>query len=68
MRAAIEALGYSPNQLEVEIIQLVHLFEDGVQVKMSKRTGKSVTMRDLIEEVGLMRRDISLQCVVQIHI
>ncbi|EGY1138811.1 arginine--tRNA ligase [Listeria monocytogenes] len=53
MRAAIEALGYSPNQLEVEIIQLVHLFEDGVQVKMSKRTGKSVTMRDLIEEVGL---------------
>lgn len=53
MRAAIEALGYSPKQLEVEIIQLVHLFEDGVQVKMSKRTGKSVTMRDLIEEVGL---------------
>ncbi|MBC1521889.1 arginine--tRNA ligase [Listeria aquatica] len=53
MRAAIEALGYKPGQLEVEIIQLVHLYENGEQVKMSKRTGKSVTMRDLIEEVGL---------------
>ncbi|WP_163655088.1 arginine--tRNA ligase [Listeria sp. PSOL-1] len=53
MRAAIEALGYEPKQLEVEIIQLVHLYENGEQVKMSKRTGKSVTMRDLIEEVGL---------------
>lgn len=53
MRAAIESLGYSPDHLEVEIIQLVHLYEDGKQVKMSKRTGKSVTMRDLIEEVGL---------------
>ncbi|EUJ32735.1 arginyl-tRNA ligase [Listeria floridensis FSL S10-1187] len=53
MRAAIEALGYKPSQLEVEIIQLVHLYENGEQVKMSKRTGKSVTMRDLIEEVGL---------------
>ncbi|MBC1499661.1 arginine--tRNA ligase [Listeria weihenstephanensis] len=53
MRAAIESLGYSPDHLEVEIIQLVHLYENGEQVKMSKRTGKSVTMRDLIEEVGL---------------
>lgn len=53
MRGAIEALGYSPEQLEVEIIQLVHLYENGEQVKMSKRTGKSVTMRDLVEEVGL---------------
>ncbi|MBA3926169.1 arginine--tRNA ligase [Listeria rustica] len=53
MRAAIESLGYTPDHLEVEIIQLVHLYEDGKQVKMSKRTGKSVTMRDLIEEVGL---------------
>ncbi|MBC1246975.1 arginine--tRNA ligase [Listeria booriae] len=53
MRAAIQSLGYSPDHLEVEIIQLVHLYENGEQIKMSKRTGKSVTMRDLIEEVGL---------------
>lgn len=53
MKAAIEALGYDPNMLEVEIIQLVSLYQNGEKVKMSKRTGKAVTMRDLMEEVGL---------------
>ncbi|PAD67629.1 arginine--tRNA ligase [Bacillus sp. 7586-K] len=53
MKAAIEALGYSKDTLEVEIIQLVHLYKNGEKMKMSKRTGKAVTMRDLIEEVGL---------------
>lgn len=53
MKAAIEALGYNRDQLEVEVIQLVHLFKDGEKMKMSKRTGKAVTMRDLIEMVGL---------------
>ncbi|MGE7603832.1 arginine--tRNA ligase [Peribacillus sp. NPDC097675] len=53
MKAAIEALGYNREQLEVEIIQLVHLFKDGEKMKMSKRTGKAVTMRDLVEMVGL---------------
>ncbi len=53
MKAAIEALGYSKETLEVEIIQLVHLYKNGEKMKMSKRTGKAVTMRELIEEVGL---------------
>ncbi|WP_096156321.1 MULTISPECIES: arginine--tRNA ligase [Bacillus] len=53
MKAAIEALGYGKEALEVEIIQLVHLFQNGEKMKMSKRTGKAVTMRDLMEEVGL---------------
>lgn len=53
MRAAIQALGYNKEALEVEIIQLVHLYKDGEKMKMSKRTGKAVTMRDLVEEVGL---------------
>lgn len=53
MKAAIEALGYNREQLEVEIIQLVHLYKNGEKMKMSKRTGKAVTMRDLIDEVGL---------------
>lgn len=53
MKAAVEALGYNPDQLEVEIIQLVHLYKNGEKMKMSKRTGKAVTMRDLVEEVGL---------------
>ncbi|ALC82766.1 MULTISPECIES: arginine--tRNA ligase [Bacillus] len=53
MNAAIEAMGYPKETLEVEIIQLVHLYKNGEKMKMSKRTGKAVTMRDLIEEVGL---------------
>lgn len=53
MKAAIEALGYEKGTLEVEIIQLVNLYKNGEKMKMSKRTGKAVTMRDLIEEVGL---------------
>ncbi|WP_456273016.1 arginine--tRNA ligase [Bacillus sp. AK031] len=53
MKAAIEALGYKRDSLEVEVIQLVHLFKNGEKMKMSKRTGKAVTMRDLVEEVGL---------------
>ncbi|MBS4223472.1 arginine--tRNA ligase [Lederbergia citrea] len=53
MKAAVEALGYDRDRLEVEVIQLVHLYKDGEKMKMSKRTGKAVTMRELIEEVGL---------------
>lgn len=53
MKAAIQALGYDQNILEVEIMQMVSLFKNGEKVKMSKRTGKAVTMRELIEEVGL---------------
>ncbi len=53
MKAAIQALGYDKDALEVEIIQLVHLYKNGEKVKMSKRTGKAVTMRELVEEVGL---------------
>lgn len=53
MKAAVQALGYDPEQLQVQIIQMVNLFENGEKVKMSKRTGKAVTMRDLMEEVGI---------------
>ena len=53
MKAAIEALGYTPDTLEVEIIQMVNLFENGEKVKMSKRTGKAVTLRELMDEVGI---------------
>ncbi|MDR7078646.1 arginyl-tRNA synthetase [Neobacillus niacini] len=53
MKAAIQSLGYGRDALEVEIIQLVHLYKDGEKMKMSKRTGKAVTMRDLVDEVGL---------------
>ncbi|KHF38772.1 arginine--tRNA ligase [Halalkalibacter okhensis] len=53
MRAAIQALGYAPEQLDVQIIQMVSLYQGGEKVKMSKRTGKAVTLRDLMEEVGI---------------
>jgi len=53
MKAAIEALGFDREKLEVEVIQLVHLYKNGEKMKMSKRTGKAVTLRELVEEVGL---------------
>ena len=52
MKAAVGALGYHPNQLEVLILQMVSLYRNGELVKMSKRTGQSVTLNELIEEVG----------------
>jgi arginyl-tRNA synthetase len=52
MKAAIQALGGKPDTLEVIINQMVNLYQGGEKVKMSKRTGKAVTMRDLMEEVG----------------
>ncbi|MCZ2257492.1 arginine--tRNA ligase [Sporosarcina sp. G11-34] len=53
MKAAIEALGYEKDTLEVIVAQMVHLFKDGERMMMSKRTGKAVTLRELVEEVGL---------------
>lgn len=53
MKAAIQALGHDADTLEVAIIQMVNLFENGEKVKMSKRTGKAVTLRELMEEVGI---------------
>lgn len=52
MKAAMLALGYEPDQLEILILQMVSLYRNGELVKMSKRTGKSVTLNELIEEVG----------------
>ncbi|QKY70506.1 arginine--tRNA ligase [Lentibacillus sp. CBA3610] len=53
MRAAIQALGYPAEKFAVEIIQTVSLFEGGEKVRMSKRTGNAVALRDLMEEVGI---------------
>jgi len=52
VKAAIASLGYRPEQLEVLIVQMVSLYRSGQLVKMSKRTGQSVTLSELIEEVG----------------
>ncbi|WP_379137555.1 arginine--tRNA ligase [Paenibacillus sp. sgz500958] len=53
MKAAMSALGNDPEKLVVLIAQMVSLFQDGEKVKMSKRTGKAVTMEELMEEVGI---------------
>ncbi|UOY91261.1 arginine--tRNA ligase [Ectobacillus sp. JY-23] len=53
MKAAIQALGHDRDTLEVEIIQMVQLYQNGEKMKMSKRTGKAVTLRELMEEVGV---------------
>lgn len=50
--AGLEALGYDKNKVKVVIHQFVTLMENGSQVKMSKRSGKSYTLDDLIDEVG----------------
>ncbi len=52
MKAAIQALGHDPQDLEVVITQLVRLERDGVEVKISKRSGDLITLEDLITEVG----------------
>lgn len=53
MKAAVEALGYNREKLDIQITQMVSLVQGGEKVKMSKRTGKAVTLRELMEEVGL---------------
>lgn len=50
--AGVKALGYDNSRIKVLIHQFITLTENGQQVKMSKRTGKSYTLDDLLEEVG----------------
>lgn len=51
MKGAMEAIGYSGDKLNVVLMQLVKLVKGGELVKMSKRTGKSIQLGDLLEEV-----------------
>ena len=53
MKAAMEALGYNKDHLEVDICQMVRMIENGEEVKMSKRTGNAITIRELIDDIGL---------------
>ena len=52
MRAALTALSGGQAELDVKICQLVRLFRAGEPVKMSKRAGTFVTLRDVVDEVG----------------
>lgn len=53
LKASIEALGNDSEKLQVDIIQMVRLVENGEEVKMSKRLGNAVTIRELCDEVGV---------------
>jgi arginyl-tRNA synthetase len=52
MIAAVEALSEQKGQLDIQLCQLVNLMADGQPVKMSKRAGNFVTVRDVIDAVG----------------
>ena len=52
LKAAIEMIGGNSNLLDVELLQMVRVLEDGKEIKMSKRSGKAITLRDLIDDVG----------------
>lgn len=53
MKGAMEAVGIDGNKLDVVLMQLVNLMKDGKPVKMSKRTGKAITLVDLLDEVPI---------------
>ena len=52
VKAAMDALGHDSKKLTVLLLQMVALYRGGELVKMSKRTGQSVTLNELMEEVG----------------
>ena len=53
MQAALTALGYPKDTLTVDLIQMVRMIEDGKEVKMSKRTGNALSLRELCEDIGV---------------
>lgn len=53
MNAALRALGYPEGTMAVDLIQMVRMVDDGKEVKMSKRTGNAITIRELCEDVGV---------------
>lgn len=67
LKAAVAALGNSPEQLSVIIVQLASIFRDGKPVQMSTRRGQYITLQEVMDEVGhdasrfffLMRRTSS---------
>lgn len=52
LRAAVKALGFDPERLQVVLVQMVHLTRGGEPVRMGKRLGGFVSLREVLEEVG----------------
>ncbi|EII2747224.1 arginine--tRNA ligase [Staphylococcus pseudintermedius] len=53
LRASLETFGVDSDRLEIQIMQMVRLMQDGEEVKMSKRTGNAITLREIMDEVGI---------------
>jgi arginyl-tRNA synthetase len=53
MKSAVQAMGRSPEDLQVILIQMVNLLRNGEPVAMSKRAGSFVTLREVVDEVGV---------------
>lgn len=53
LKIALEILGYDTNKLDVKILQMVRIIKDGKELKLSKRTGQTITLNDLIDEAGI---------------
>ena len=53
LKSVLMMKGYDPDCLDVELVQVVRVYRDGVEVKMSKRTGKAIAHRDLVADVGV---------------
>ena len=53
VKASLQALGYAPDDLEIQLVQFANLFEQGEKISMSTRSGEFVTLRQLREDVGL---------------
>jgi len=51
MKGAMEAIGFDPAGLHIVLMQMVRLLQDGVPIRVSKRTGKSITLVTLLDEV-----------------
>jgi len=52
MKAAVKAMSGGEADLDVKLVQMVNLLDDGQPVRMSKRAGTFVTLRDVVDEVG----------------
>lgn len=53
LKASLEILGQDKDKLDIKILQMVRLIKDGEELKLSKRTGKTITLNDLINDVGV---------------
>ena len=53
MKGAMDAIGLDGSRLDIVLMQMVNLMRDGKPVRMSKRTGKAITLTDLLDEVPI---------------